>query len=242
MKKLIFLGLFFVALNADFLRVEAGAGLYNSEVGGDVRYGGNDKFDIKDEFGLSDKSTQAYAWIMVKHFLPLIPNARIETFNFMSDGKAEKNVSWGGTNYTANAKTKFNLRQTDLIAYYNILDNTLWITIDLGLDIRLFRGEFEVGNEKAKADFALPLVYARARVNVPSTGLGVEADVKFVSYDGSSISDISAKLDYVFGLGPVDLGVEFGYKMQKFTLDTSSADIKGDIDLKGIFAGVVAKF
>ncbi|PIE74087.1 MAG: hypothetical protein CSA19_01580 [Deltaproteobacteria bacterium] len=232
----------FVCAHADFVRFEAGAGFSSTKAGGDVKYEGNQDFSVKDDLGLDSKSSEAYFWAMLKHPAPVLPNLRFETFSYKQSSKATKSVSWGGQTYSQSAKTKLNLRQNDLIAYYSLLDNTFWTTLDLGLDVRMMSGEFVVGDKSADANFVLPLGYARARVNIPATGFGAEASLKYVSYDGSSVQDIIIKADYVFDLSVLDLGVEFGLKRQKSKIDTKAADIKGNIDLDTTFAGVVAKF
>lgn len=226
----------------DFFKIQAGGGYFGSKASGKVRYNGTQKFDVEDDFGLDDKSNDFYVWAMVKHPFPIIPNVRVESVKYSSDGKAQKTVTWGGNTYTASAKTEFELRQTDLIAYYNILNSFFWVTLDAGIDARIFRGKFVVGDKKASADFVLPLGFARARVDIPGTGLGIEANVKYVSYDHSSIKDMSIKADYLFGLGVFDVGVEAGYKMQNFSLDTDLVDVSGDMDIDGVFVGFVVKF
>ncbi len=240
MKKiLIVLSCLFISANADFLRVEGGVGIFKPSISGDVGYK-NDSYDIENELGFSNDS-KAYAWFMFKHFIPIVPNLRLEYAHFGSSGKTKKDIMWGDKKQNVSASSDFDLTQVDFILYYNLLDDTFLATVDLGLDIRLLKGDLTIGDEKADIDLALPLPYVRARVNLPFSNLGLEASAAYIKYDGSSVSDINLKVDYAFDLIALDVGVEAGYKMQKNTFDTDS-DLDGNVDFKGFFTGLIVKF
>lgn len=239
-KVLVILSVLALSLSADMLRVEAGAGLLSSTLSGKAQYDG-DKYDISDDMGLDDRSSNLYAWAMFQHFVPILPNFRFEYSRFEASGKASKVIEWGGYAQSVDAKTKFDLKQIDIIAYYNLLDNLAWLTLDLGVDVKLLDGDFSVGTEEADVRFALPLGYARARVNLPLTGLGAETSLKYITFDGSSALDFNIKADYVFDLTALDVGIEAGYKMQRNTID-ADGKVEGDLDFDGFFAGFVVKF
>ncbi len=238
---MLLLSFLLVSANADMLRLEGGIGMYNAGVSGDAKYKGNDEYSIKNDIGLSDKDTNVYAWAIVKHFVPVVPNFKIEYFNFSTSGKAEKAISWGGHTQTVSAKSELNLSETDLIFYYNLLDNTFWLTLDLGLDAKMVKGDFSVGDEKSDMDFVLPLPYARVRANVPTTSLGLEASLKYLKFKGNGIQEFNIKADYVFDVQVVDLGLEVGYRNQKISVDADD-EVEGEIIFSGMFAGFVAKF
>lgn len=232
-------------VSADFLRVEVGAGAWMQEPTGGVTADGAGftGSDISDE----ESSTKGYAWLLIKHFVPIIPNLRVEYTEVYSEGTATGTFK----NFTAaSSASTLDMTQFDIIPYYNILDNTAWITLDLGIDIKMIDTTYEVANVTGytsanyteSKSIPLPLGYARARVQVPMTGLGVEADVKYVSYSESTVYDVRAKIDYTLDITPlIQPGIEVGYRMQKYKIDELS-DIKMDLEFSGVYAGAMLRF
>lgn len=240
------------ALHADFVRVWVGGGMWNSAMSGEAQGDGNldDRFDLKDDMGV-DKSSNTYVWAMFKHFVPVIPNLRVEMTNYAVDGTKNINFDFAGTTFSGDTKTEINLNQTDAILYYNILDNTFWTTIDLGLGVKMYSGDItlteSVGgtSETLDIDAPIPYAYVRARVEVPMTGLAFEADTKNIAVGDISVNDTRAKIDYdVFTSLPLlDLGLELGYRTQTIKFDTGdSGDPYLDITIAGLFFGANLKF
>ncbi|MGP1561162.1 MAG: TIGR04219 family outer membrane beta-barrel protein [Helicobacteraceae bacterium] len=228
---------------ADFLRVEAGAGVFDAQISGEARYKGNKDYKIKDDFGLTEKSKRPYLWLNVKHPVPVLPNLRLEHRSFESKGDAKIKIEFGKIEHETNTPVKFSLTQNDVIPYYNLLDNTFWTTLDLGLDLRFFSGEFAMLQKKASLNVFWPSLYTRARVNVPGTGLGAEADIKFLMFGKTNLNDISAKVDYGFDLPLLRIGAELGYRLQNFNLDPDLAkDLKAEMQISGLFFGLFARF
>ncbi len=230
--------------NADLARVEAGVGAWMQTPKGGMTYR-NTGSDISDE----TEEAKAYAWVLVKHPVPIVPNARVEYSNVRSTGVASG--TFKGFTASSNSKTSIELTQFDLIPYYNILDNTFWITLDLGVDFKVINAKYEANgvtmthpgnNYTNDSAIVLPMGYARGRVQIPATGFGVEADVKYVSYNSSTVYDARAKFDYTFGAFPiVQPALEVGYRVQKFKTDDLS-DVEMDIDFSGVYAGLVLRF
>jgi outer membrane protein len=206
---------FAVMANADFARVEAGAGVWNQEPKQTTALGtdtGNTEDDI-------------YVWAYVKHPTPVIPNLRVE----YSTATA-KIVSGSTQEFT----------QIDVIPYYNLLDNTAWITLDLGLDIRSVSLDDEALNKTD--DIVLPLGYVRTRVQLPLTGLGAEADVKYISYSDNTFYDARIKLDYTFDITPViQPGIEVGYRIQKVETD-ELLNRTYNLEFSGLYIGAMLRF
>ena len=248
MKKIIStlaVGAFFaLTASADLARVEAGAGAWMQSPKGGLTYKSTGS-DMSDE----TEEAKAYAWILVKHPVPIIPNARIEYSNVRSGGIASG--TFLGFTATSDAKSSLEITQFDLIPYYNILDNTFWITLDLGVDFKVINASYEAsgvtmtlpGNDYTNASaIVLPMAYVRSRVQIPATGFGIEADVKYVSYNSSTVYDVRAKVDYTFGAFPiVQPALEVGYRVQKFKTDELN-DVEMDIDFAGVYAGLVLRF
>jgi outer membrane protein len=234
--------------SADMSRVEMGAGVWMQTPKGELSYteGGADGSNIFDE----KEETNAYVWMLVKHPIPVLPNLRLEYVNIDTTGIASGTFE----DFTASgSKTSLKMTQFDVIPYYNILDNAAWITLDLGLDLKVvsldYKAEDVIIGLSANQNYsdtqtiALPLVYLRARVEIPQTNVGLEADMKYVTYDGSTVSDIRAKVDYTLGFIPtVQPALEVGYRIQK--IDISSSDVKSamNVDFSGLYAGLMLRF
>lgn len=239
-----------LSAHADFIRVEAGGGIWSNELSGTVQYDGATAFDAS-SLGYSDES-KAYLWMFIKHPIPIVPNLRLEYAKIDYSGTATDSFEWGGNTYTADSTSATELSQIDAILYYNILDNTAWITVDLGLDIKYIDASIKgasVGNTQSfdeSDEIMLPLAYGRARFEIPMTDIGIEGEAKYVAYQDSSMLDYSVKVDYTLvNILPIDVGLEVGYRFQKLDLD--SGDIGGldsslDIEIDGLFAGAVLRF
>ncbi len=239
-----------MSANADLLRVEAGAGAWQqtpsgyatrSDEDGVLKLNGTYVSDEKD-------STEVYAWVLFKHFVPLIPNLRLEYVSIHDEGQTSGRSIGGlpiGTGVTA--PTTIDVDEYDVIPYYNLLDNTFWITLDVGLDVKFIQSKANVGAVGAFSGYSsddssvIPLLYARGRVQVPTTGLGVEADVKAISDGTNTFYDARAKVDYTFDIFPViQPGIEIGYRMQKMKVDDGSTQV--DLDYQGVYAGAMLRF
>jgi outer membrane protein len=136
------------------------------------------------------------------------------------------------------------------------LDNTFWLTLDLGLDIKVIDASADVDALPApnaivptpavpvysgSETVALPLVYVRGRIQVPGTGLGLESDVKYITYSGSTAYDVRAKVDWTFDITPViQTGVEVGYRMQKYDLEDGLN--VADLSYNGVYGGLMLRF
>ncbi|MDY0116433.1 MAG: TIGR04219 family outer membrane beta-barrel protein [Sulfurimonadaceae bacterium] len=233
--------------NADFLRVEAGAGAWMQKPKGGITADGASYTgsDISKE----DSTTKGYVWVLFKHFVPVVPNLRLEYTEVENDGVANGTFK----NFNALiAPSSLKMKQYDIIPYYNILDNTAWITLDVGLDIKVIDATYDLNHVvnlntggtsySESKTIPLPLGYVRARVEVPATGFGVEADVKYITYSDNTAYDIRAKVDYTFDITPlIQPGIEVGYRVQKYKVDKLS-DIKMDLDFAGFYAGAMVRF
>lgn len=231
---------------ADFTRVEMGAGAWMQTPEGGATYtdGGADGSYTSSE---NDK-TESYIWALIKHPVPILPNLRLEYVTLEDSGVASgtfKDFDIG----TATTTLSYDMKQYDIIPYYNILDNTSWITLDLGLDIKIVDASYTAAPSAPftgyndSVTFVVPLFYVRGRVEIPSTEIGLETDVKYITTGDSTVYDIRAKVDYTFDFIPaVQPALEVGYRAQKLDIDESSVDAKLDIDFSGFYAGVMLRF
>lgn len=231
---------------ADFTRAEIGVGAWAQSPKGSAAYtdgGANGSYVSAEK-----DNTKPYIWAIIKHPLPILPNLRLEYASVEDDGSAtgrfkDFNIGSGTTSLS------YDMKQYDIIPYYNILDNTSWITFDLGLDIKIVDASYTAAPSTPfagysdSAIFPIPLLYARARVEIPSTNVGVEADIKYISTGDSTVYDARAKVDYTFDfVSVIKPALEVGYRVQKLDIDESSVDAKLDIDFSGFYAGLMVRF
>lgn len=249
---------------ADFFRVEMGGGVWNQKAP-DSSYFQYEKSGVVSTFpGFSSESKATatdnaigkeistnYAWLFIKHPIPIIPNFRFEYSAVESDGiLTATGELYGITANSAPAPTNMKLTQMEVIPYYNLLDNTFWLTLDLGLAIKAIHyhakgGEGEVSYDES-GDIALPLLYTRVRAQLPVTNLGAEAIVKYITDGGdNTVSDMSIKMDYTFDITPlVQPGLEIGYRVMTLQADNTDGDTRTTIDYEfsGVYGGLMLRF
>ena len=253
MKKLLSIAatsaLLATAANADIVRVEGAVGAWQTDPTGTMQYNSNPEFDVVDNAGL-ESSQNMYAWVYLKHPIPIVPNLRLEYVDPSFDGTVAT-LTWNGEDY-ANVNNTLSLTQYDAVLYYNILDNLFWSTIDLGLDIKFIDGNYNLSASSPLApavdesfSLAMPLGYARGRVQLPVTNIGIEAIARGMSYSGNTVVDAQIKIDYTMDFIPVvQPGLELGYRYQQMTLDGGSIGLDANIDttFSGVYGGIMVRF
>ncbi len=234
------------SLYADITKVEIGAGAWAQTPSGTANYDkglgvtGTNTFD-------ETKDTSPYVWMLIKHPIPFLPNIRLEYVSIHATGKASG--SWNGLVAPVNTNSVMDIKEYDIIPYYNVLDNTFWTTVDLGLDIKVMNLDYKVEPNGAFTGYEdtytapIPLVYARVRVEIPGTNIGVESDGKYITTGSSTIYDARIKVDYTFDISPVvQPALEIGYRTQKIKIDENNLDVKTDMNFSGFFAGLMLRF
>ncbi len=212
---------FATASCADFLRIEAGAGAFVAEPGGtfDDR-NGHTLVDLEDA-GF-DTESDLYFWAYLKHPVPVVPNVRIEYL---------------GLNNSPDGGDSFRVDEFDGILYYNFLDNLLWITLDLGLDIKYITTDSDTLESETAA---LGLLYGRLRLE-PLDWLGVEALLKVTNYGDNKGYDARLKADVTLTMVPViQPALEVGYRIHKIRYDIG--DVINKAEYTGVYAGLMLRF
>ncbi len=245
MKKILLLSvvlsLLSLSLHADLFRVEGAIGSWNANPSGNMSYENSVKFDLQETLSY-DSENITYAWILLKHPLPIVPNVRLEYSDLSYSAKSKKGFSWEGNTIGVGASTALDLKQYDAILYYNILDNTLWATVDIGLDAKFIKGSFDISDPSDGYSYSdsdsivLPMLYGRVRAEVPMTGLGLEADIKWIGYGIADAYDIRIKADYTFDAFVLEPTLEVGYRT--LVIDVESDDYDIDADFSGVYFGV----
>ena len=207
--------------------------------------------NFKNDLGIKGDNGQYY-YIAIEHGIPVLPNIKLTRTEYSEDatGTLTHNISIDGQLFPqgSNVKTNLDLSHTDLTFYYEILDN--WVNLDLGLTARKFDGGIKVHGSytylsnvysvDANQDlgFTMPLIYGRAEIDLPLTGLYVAGEGNWIGYSGSHFYDVWAKVGYTFSFG---LGVEAGYRRIQLTVDNMK-DINADATLSGNYIAATYHF
>lgn len=225
------------AAQADtILGIYAGAGVWQSDIDGDVQ-DGTAVIDTEDDIGLEEDDNN-YFYAALEHPIPVLPNIRLQHTKLAVDGDnlLTRGIDFNGTVFSVSedVSAEADLTHTDATFYYEVLDN--WVSLDLGFSVRLFDGfvEIQSSTESAREDLdePIPMLYGKFRFDLPFTGLSVDTEANGIGYSGNSLIDASVRLAYESGIG---LGLEAGYRSMRLELDE---EIEGDIDLNGFFVGI----
>ncbi len=220
--------------NADALGLFVGGGVWDYDSSG--TFGstgvGDSVIDVESNLGFSG-SQDGYAWAAFEHFIPLIPNVRIEVATVSDDGTAAPGLVFNG--FPVAGKASVSLDTLDAILYYRLLDN--WVNFDFGLNIRKLNGDFKISSETVSISETIPMLYLSAQFDMPFTGLSLGGDINTVSYSGSKYQDIRLRALYEFGV----IGLEAGYKTTTVKLDDVSG-INSNLEFKGLIIGAFLHF
>jgi outer membrane protein len=247
---------FATVVNADIARIEVGTGAWFQSPTTSMNYEDDSGFSGEDISDSAQEKTQGYIWLLVQHPVPLFPNLRLEYVNVNSSGIGTGNFDFFQSPISGDNKSKLEISQFDIIPYYNILDNTSWVTIDVGLDIKVVEtiysiadpqvGGFALGSttgsfEDTSSDI-VPMLYLRGRFEIPSTDIGIESDIKYITDGESDALDFRLKMDYTLEFVPVvQPSVELGYRVEKIYMVTDD-DLIADFDFAGIYLGAMLRF
>jgi len=204
------------------------------------------------DFNFEDETFISY-YAALEHPIPLVPNIKLKYTELELNGSTLLNETFefGGTSFTTNttATTISDLSHVDYILYYEIFDNDL-LSIDLGVNAKQFDGDIVVtGTANGKAttetvDFSgfVPLVYGRAEVGLPLTGLSVFFEGSLLAIDDSKVQDYQAGIAWaLLDNLAVDLDIKAGYRQMTLELDDID-NLYTNIDSSGPFAGIQIHF
>ena len=243
MKKILTLTALLSSLSmGDVIGGELNLGFYTHAPSGTATYQG-DTVDIEDDLkweSENDMFLKAY----FEHPLPLLPNIKLgySSFSHEGSGTVKEAFVWGNQSFDLNEpiESSFDLDMYDITLYYEILDN--WLNADVGLNIKYIDGTINVKssteNESTTFNLPIPMLYAKARLDLPTTNLSFQVEGNYVTYDGHTLYDFEAGARYTFLLG---FGVEAGYKSLNLTIDDID-DTSLDADFSGVYGKVVWDF
>jgi outer membrane protein len=231
-------------VNADILSVSVGGGGWNVSPSGTINDVGELPVDVNNQLFWDDES-QGYFFAILEHPVPILPNVKLMKTTLDQSGNGNATFRFDGIDYDGYVTNDFSVETLDLYAYYEILDNV--VNIDLGLDIRNLKVDYTITGTVSGSptpdtttdsfDETFPMIYAMVGVS-PWPDLIISGELSYISYDGSKVSDFTAKVAYTTSFF---VGLEAGYRKQQYTLDDIS-DTNADLSFDGIFAGAYLKF
>ena len=230
-----------VMATADVLSIAVGGGVWNETPDGNIIQPSNattPTVDVKNNLFWTEES-QGYLFATLEHPIPILPNVRLMYTSLDHAGNGNTSFEFDGVTYAGNVANDFTIEETDLLLYYEVLDNV--VSLDLGLNIRLLDISFNINDgvntTTESVSGTVPLIYGMVGGS-PWPGVMLSAEANYMSYSGSTISDFNAKISYTTDFF---VGVEAGYRTQTIELDDVD-DTNANLDFKGPFIGAYVKF
>lgn len=237
------------------LDAEVGAGIWGSSPTGTIHYGDNgSNINLENDLGLQTASN-TYIYAYFEHFIPIIPNARVEQQKLKIDGsKTLNSITFNNKEYKGDINTNLDLTQNDFTLYWGIPGINLLtagiLDFNFGINVKQFQGYIEIDSSlteasKVNLDFFVPMGYLAAVVDIPILPIKVSANYKTISYKDSSLRDMMAKVSIKLPipLPIIDFSIDLGYKNQSLTISKDLSDnLNTDIRFEGPFVGLNAKF
>jgi len=230
-----------LTVNADTLSVSVGGGVWNTSPSGTIHNTIDPApVDVKEHLFWDDES-QGYLFATLEHPVPIIPNVRLMYTKVDQSGSGITTFEFDGNFYDGTVSNEFSIETTDLIAYYEVLDNV--VSLDIGLNIRslnidyTFSSTAGTGTTTDSMSETIPMLYALVGGS-PIPDLIISGELSYIAYSGSTISDFTAKVAYTTSFF---VGFEAGYRKQQYEFDDVS-DTDANLDFDGVFAGAYLKF
>jgi len=200
------------------------------------------------EFDLGSETPASFS-LALEHPVPLLPNLKMRYTDLSSSGQEtlSKTFTFNNVTYSlsSDVDVNFDLRSSDFIFYYELLDNDT-VSFDLGLNAKYLDGEVKLSDsgQTSSRSFkgVVPMLYGAVKLGVPATRLSFFGDFNLLSAGGHTLQDYQAGAAYAFVQSiPVDVSLRGGYR--KFSLELDDLDgIYADWSFDGLFLGVEADF
>ncbi len=218
--------------NADALGLYVGGGVWDHDPSGSFGTVGDPQIDMESNLRYSGEK-DSYVYAAFEHFVPLVPNVRIERATMGHTGTAT-NLTFDNTS-NLKGPSAINIDNTDAILYWRLLDN--WVNFDLGFTARKLDADFTVDTKTVAVSETIPMLYAAVQFDLPLTGLSVGADINTISYSDASYNDLRIRALYEMGV----IGFELGLKTTNLELKGLDK-INADLEFKGMMVGAFLHF
>ena len=224
---------------ADTLSVSIGGGMWQEDPSGYFRNATDPAdVDVKDDLFWQEEN-HGYLFVTLEHPVPLLPNVRLMTTSLDQSGTGTASFTLNGESFSGTVTNEGSFDQTDITAYWEVLDNV--VSLDLGLNVKLLDFSYSVASTGVSTSDSLsatiPMLYGMVGASpLPGLFLGVEGN--WTAYDSSTLTDLVAKVSYTTDFF---LGIEGGYRSQTYELDDLDG-YTGNLEFKGPFIGAYVKF
>ncbi len=247
-------------LYADTIGGEISLGVYSHSPSGTASYtlpytSAGTNIDVEDDFGWAEEQDILFK-VYFENPLPFIPNAKFAYNSFSQAGTGTvSNFQWGFISGDGEITTDLSLQMYDITAYYELLDN--FMELDAGITMRYLTGDIIVTpaanfnfapiasfsvtlpSESVELDFWIPMLYAKARFNIPNTDISLQLEANAISYEETTFYDFELSGRYTLAMG---LGLEAGYKAMHLDSEDLTDGFVVDIDSAGPYASIVLDF
>lgn len=228
-------------VQADVLGFQVGTSSWTPDYSGTLANGTTD-INIENDLGFDDDS-HSVIWLKLEHPIPAIPNFKFTSNNLdaRASSSLARDINYEGQTFTAstNVSTQFDMTNTELTLYYELLDN--WINLDMGLTLRKYDGQASIRSSSTDAvgdlDFSLPLLYIDARIDLPFTGFFVDSTLNTISAGDNEITETMVALGYESDFG---LGGRLGMRTLDLVFDESNLNV--DLEFEGAYLDVFYHF
>lgn len=234
-KLLILILLFSTSSIADtILGFYAGANYWNHSMSGNINSSSSQIGNIDIDFN-NDSSNVFYA--ALEHPIPFLPNVKLQQNTIQTAGIITVSNIPDFFGQAVDVNTDLDFSHTDLMLYYEVLDN--WLNLDLGFSFKNFDGytDFQATNildVNSRFDDWVPMLYAKGKFDLPFTGFSASATLEALSFNSNKVTDLALAIGYESGSG---LGAEAGYRNLTIDLDNIGS-FKSDLTIDGFYLGV----
>ncbi|MBL4608505.1 MAG: TIGR04219 family outer membrane beta-barrel protein [Pseudomonadales bacterium] len=221
--------------------VYAGASMWSQAYSGGIEFANQGEIDMENDLGF-DEEDATYLYIAIEHMVPMVPNIKLQRTEMSTDANStlSRNITFEGQVFSAaqDISSTLDLSHTDATFYYEVLDN--WVSLDLGMSIRVFDGEVSVvsadGSLQADQSISapLPMLYGKVQFDLPFSGFSLGAEANYLMVSGNGVSDILLRAAYE---SPYRVGAELGYRTFTFKLDDID-DLYGELTVEGPYLAV----
>ncbi len=223
---------------ADVLGFSVGAQYWHYDLDGQVRSPiSNDSPANIDFSGNSDLNP----YVQFEHPVPFVPNFRLQRNSIQAQGMIPLSDPNTMNGQGMMVLGDLDFSHTDLMLYYEVLDN--WLNLDLGLSFKYFDGyqRFQYQNsidDESDFDDLIPMAYVKGQIDLPFTGFSALVTVEALSFDSNHVTDLDLAVRYENALG---LAADLGYR--NFDIDLKEInDYKSDLAADGLYLGVSFNF
>lgn len=223
---------------AEVIGFEVGVNHWNFDTSGSV----SDPLDTAAQANINfEDNNELSVFVTLEHPVPFLPNIKVQQNPLTARGTVPLSSPDFLGGEVVMARGAIDLSHSDLILYYELLDN--WVNLDLGLSAKYFDGYSRIRyedliNDEANFKEWIPMLYGKAQFDLPFSGFSAAASLEALTLDDSEVIDLDLALKYRHKLG---LGAEVGYRMLDVDIQNSSS-FRGDVKADGVYLGVHLDF